>query len=468
MTRGARLDSVRGVADAVLYEGYLLYPYRSTSSKNQVRWQFGVLAPPDAAAVLGEESGMSTSCLLRPGADAAVEVYVRCLQLQVRAVERVDPDGNFVPVAELDVDGTTWLSWDEAVEREVAYGPINPADLSQDTALALTLAVGGGEDVEPLRDASGAVAGRVVRRRAPLEGELRLSARADGDLLALSVAVHNTTASPPRKDEAIRHALIGAHVMLVASDAAFVSVIDPPADAAQAAARCQQHRCWPVLAGSPGDTDVVLGLPIILYDYPEVAPQSAGALFDATEIDEILTLRVMTLTEREKAEARATDAHAAAIIDRCDSMTPEQMQALHGILRDPHAGAGPAGVPVTPTPPASALSGDAWWAAEAAADVSPETDSVLVDGVPVAKGSMVRLHPSRRADAQDLFFADQVARVSGVHVDLDGEMHVAVTLLDDPAAEMHDWYGRYLYFAPDELEPLVGAPGADQREETTT
>jgi hypothetical protein len=460
------LDSVRGVADAVLYEGYLLYPYRSTSSKNSVRWQFGVLAPPDAASVIGEESGMSTSCLLRPAAEAAVEVYVRCLQLQARGVERAVGDGGFVPVAELDVDGTPWLSWDEAVDREVAYGPVRLADLGEEATLAL--AVGGGEDVELLRDASGAVVGRVVRRRARLQGDLRLSARSDGDLVALSVAVDNTTASTATREEATRHSFIGAHVMLVASDAAFVSMIDPPTDASQAAARCEQHRCWPVLAGSPGDTDVVLGLPIILYDYPEVAPQSAGALFDATEIDEILTLRVMTLTEQEKAEARATDAHAAAIIDRCDSMTPEQMQALHGILRDPHAGAEPAGASLTATPSATLPSGDEWWATEAAADVSPETDSVLVSGVPVAKGSLVRLHPSRRADAQDLFFADQVARVSGVHVDLDGTTHVAVTLLDDPAAEMHDWYGRYLYFAPDELEPLVGAAGADQREETTS
>jgi hypothetical protein len=103
--------------------------------------------------------------------------------------------------------------------------------------------------------------------------------------------------------------------------------------------------------------------------------------------------------------------------------------------------------------------------------VSPETDSVLVGGTRVARGALVRLHPSRRADAQDMFLDGQDARVSGVHVDLDGETHVAVTLVDDPAAELHDWYGRYLYFAPDELEPLVEAPNSDgtdgdQREES--
>jgi hypothetical protein len=142
-------------------------------------------------------------------------------------------------------------------------------------------------------------------------------------------------------------------------------------------------------------------------------------------------------------------------------MSPAELQRLHGVLRQPH-GAAP-------------LTGDDWWAAEAAAPVSPETDSVLVAGTRIARGSPVRLRPSRRADAQDMFLAGQVATVSAVHVDLDGETHVAVTLVDDDLlddglthdgmAELHDWYGRYLYFAPDELEPLAGREHVDQREE---
>jgi len=94
---------------------------------------------------------------------------------------------------------------------------------------------------------------------------------------------------------------------------------------------------------------------------------------------------------------------------------------------------------------------------------------VQIDGVPVSRGSLVRVHPSRRADAQDLFFADQTARVSAVHSDVDGNIHVAVVLVDDPAAELHEWYGRYLYFAPEELEPLARPPEASvnvQREES--
>jgi hypothetical protein len=203
----------------------------------------------------------------------------------------------------------------------------------------------------------------------------------------------------------------------------------------------------------------VLGSPIILYDHPEVAPESAGALFDSTEIDEILTLRVMTMTDEEKAQARATDPRAREIIDRCDQMTPNMLQQLHGILREPRA----ATAPPVPLQDAAAHSitwsdptenPDPWWDPAADESVRPEADSVLIDGVPVSKGSLVRIHPSRRADAQDLFFADQDARVTAVVSDVDGQIHVAVVLADDPAADLHDWYGRYLYFAPEELEPL--------------
>ena len=75
-------------------------------------------------------------------------------------------------------------------------------------------------------------------------------------------------------------------------------------------------------------------------------------------------------------------------------------------------------------------------------------------GETVRKGSLVRLNPRRRADAQDLFYADQLARVTAIHRDLDDETHVAVVLVDDPASDLHDWYGRYLYFSPDEVVPL--------------
>jgi hypothetical protein len=472
------LSLARAVADAVLYEGYLLYPYRASSQKNQARWQFGILGPPGAAAAgTGEEPDMFADCLLTPGPQAALEIHVRFLQLQSRTAEKMDDDGGFTAVDELTVGAARWLSWDEAVEREVTLGPFPVAGFSGQEAV-LPVEVPGGEDTEELRDAAGRLAGRLVRRRRPLHGEMRLAASpADGPPVRLRVGVANraakTAAAPASgvaagrtdgwpdgwtRQHAIAESFIGTHVLLSLQDGDFVSLLEPPPGAHAAAAACRQHRCWPVLAGPEGQRDVLLLSPIILYDHPAVAPESSVALYDSTEIDEILTLRVLTLTEEEKAEARATDPRAASIIDRCEAMSPAELQQLHGILRNPHAldGAALDGAPDSPErSPGRSGAEAAWWTPEAEALVQPHLDAVLIHGVPVARGSRVRVNPSRRADAQDLFFAGQTGRVTNVHFDVDGSTHVGLVLDQDPAADLHEGYGRSFYYSPEELEPLA-------------
>ena len=178
-----------------------------------------------------------------------------------------------------------------------------------------------------------------------------------------------------------------------------------------------------------------------------MAPESPGDLHDAAEIDEILTLRTMLLTDEEKREARATDPRAAAILDRVDTMPQEVLERLHGAVRS----LAPVTAPATSAP----VERPAWWQEGADDGLSPSTDTVLVDGVPLGGGSRVRLRPrGRGADAQDMFLAGRTAEVAAVFHDVDGSVHLAVTLDDDPAAELHSWYGRFHYFRPDELEPL--------------
>ncbi|MEW2480654.1 hypothetical protein AB0876_13800 [Mycobacterium sp. NPDC049093] len=434
------LDQALAVADAVLYEGYLLYPYRADSRKNQSRWQFGVLGPTDAEhAGLGEDSVLSTQLLVRPGDRAALSMVVRFLQLQHRGVERSRDDGAYEPVDELTVESQSWLSWDEAVERAVDFGPFAMADL--DVPKTHPFVVAGGTETEDVRG------GRLVRSRRELRGELTIGAEPDGDLLRVNLTVHNTAPPVADKHDAIAVSLIGTHLIAEVTDGEFVSLLEPDAPAVAAVSRCRHHRCFPVLAGKPGAHDLMLVSPIILYDHPEIAEQSQGDLFDSCEIDEILTLRVMTMTDEEKAGARATDPRAAAIIDRCDSMSPEAMLDLHGVLRDPRA-SDPALIPEIPD-------GVDWWDPLADNAVDPTLDAVLINGVRVCRGSRVRLHPSRRADAQDIFFAGRIAQVASVHEDVEGERHIGVVLDDDPAADLHAWYGRYLYFAADEVEPLA-------------
>lgn len=435
----ANWTRARAVADAVLYEGYLLYPYRATSGKNQSRWQFGVLGPAGAeSAGIGENDELGAQLLVEPGSATELTFVVRFLQLQHRRTERAIGD-TFEAVAELAVGARSWLTWDEAVEREVEVGPFTVADLL--AGRTLPFVVGSGSDVEPVDG------GRLVRSRRELRGELMIAAEFDAALVRITVTVRNVGAAAADRTEAIATSFIGTHVIAEVVGGEFVSLLEPPAYAEAEAAKCQHRRCFPVLAGTAGERDLVLVSPIILYDHPEIAEQSEGALYDSTEIDEILTLRIMTMTDEEKAQALATDPLAAAIIDRCDNMSPEALLNLHGVLRDPHAGR-PELIPAVPD-------GMDWWDPMADTAVDPEVDAVLVGGVRVSRGTRVRLRPSRRADAQDLFYAGMLARVTSVHETVDGEYQIGVVLDDDPAADLHEWYGRYLYFAPDEVEPML-------------
>jgi hypothetical protein len=429
-------DRTRAVADAVLYEGYLLYPYRSTSSKNQSRWQFGVLGPPGAAeASLGEDAFLAAQFLVDRA--QAITLVVRFLQLQRRWAQRELAEGGFAPVAELTTPAGSWLTWDEAVECERSFGPI-ALDGPRRT---LPVVADRATDIEPIDG------GRLVRKRQEVRGELTVSTETDGKLLRVSIRIQNVGGAAADRDDAIACSMIGTHVIAEVVGGRFVSLLEPEPGAVDAASRCSQYRCFPVLAGSPGAHDMLLVSPIILYDHPQVAEQSNAALYDCTEIDEILTLRVMAMTDEEKAQARATDPRAAQIIDHCDAMSPDAMARLHGVLRDPH---GPEIAGLVPEVP----EGIEWWDPLADNAVRPETDAVLVNGVRIARDSRVRLRPRRNADAQDFFVAGKTARVTSVHEDVEGNKHVGVVLDDDPAADLHDWYGRYLYFSPDEIEPL--------------
>jgi hypothetical protein len=448
-------EVARKVADAVLYEGYLLYPYRASAAKNQARWQFGVLMPRLWSEDGPEEPwATQTECLLEPDEATTVRVLVRFLHVQSKTVEAVDIEaGTFDEVPALPVDGSELIPWDEATEQEVAIEA--PLARLLEAELATPFERPGGRRVEPVHTAAGKLAGRTVRRRWPVLGTVTLSAeRLEGPygLVRLRLRVENASAwHDPRAGRAIalRRSLVAAHSLIGVDQGVFLSLLDPPDWAKPYAEACSNLHTWPVLIGEEGRRDAMLSSPIILYDHPTIAPESPGDLFDATEIDEILTLRTMALTEDEKREARATDERAAAIIDRVDNLPPELLERLHGAVRYLR---GVEGDEPKPDPAKPDLV--PWWDPGADRTVAPETDGVVVAGVTLAKGSRVVLRPGqRRADAQDMFLTGREATVEAVFLDVDGNRYLAVTLDEDPAADLQRWHGRYLYFSPDEVEP---------------
>jgi hypothetical protein len=436
-------ERARRIADAVLLEGYVLYPYRASAPKNRWRWSFGVLAPRAWSEAGGcEPWWLEARCLVEPAPGATAPRLLgrlRFLHAERREVERaVDgPAGPALrPVGSLEVDGALHVSFEEGAVREVPFEHLPGSG----EAIA-TFELPGDERAEPVRDRAGALAGRVTRRSAALSGCLRVEVEpvaAPRPLLVVRVRVENLTpwGDPgARREAALQASLLSTHLLLGVEDGAFVSLLDPPGWAAAAAAACRSVRCWPVLAGEPGARDLVLAAPFVLYDHPRLAPESPGDFFDACEIDELLALRTATLTDAEKREARATDPRAAALVDRVEGLPRELVARLHGAARDLDGAEMVPRPPAPPPPPAAAL----------------------------RAGDRVRLRPgARRADAQDLLYAGRTATVREVKHDVDDQVWLAVTVDDDPAAELHDWYGRYQYYRVDEVEPLgpaeVAAP----------
>ena len=287
------MDPVRAIADAVLYEGYLLWPYRRSATKNQRRWTFGGVYPPaHSERHPDDRSRVRAECLLE--GDGDVTVTARFLQIVRRRASGTAP----------------YVDWDEAVEREVGPGPFD---------------VPAGEAVERLED------GALVRRWERLEG--RLDVRRESGRIVVEL-VNTTPWDGEEREDALRHAFCSAHVVLRAHGAAFASQQDPPAGLREATAALRNEGLWPVLVGEPGTRDTVLASPFILEDHPRIAPESPGDLFDGGEIDQLLVLNILSLTDEEKAEMRASDPRAREILERTEALSPEELMRLHGAIRE--------------------------------------------------------------------------------------------------------------------------------------
>jgi hypothetical protein len=250
-----------------------------------------------------------------------------------------------------------------------------------------------------LSDCDGEVVGRLTRRRQGLQAQVEISAEpATGirGVFKLVVLVANTGTgmrADATRDQALASSLVACHILMEADGGTFISLLDPPEWAEAAAQACRNVGTFPVLTGPAGCTRTMLSSPIILYDHPRVAPESPGDLFDAAEIDEILSLRTLTLTDEEKAEARATGLRATEIIDRIDALP--------------------------------------------------------------APGARVVLRPRRRGtDSQDMFLAGRTATVAGVMTDIDGTRFLAVTVDGDPRADIASGPSRLRHFLLDEVERL--------------
>jgi hypothetical protein len=343
------------IVDAVLYEGYILYPYRP-SLKNRQRWTFGGVYP--RAYCRSQEAGdtwsMQTECLLRGTRDTLADVQVRFLHLQTRMVGQLD-----CPIAELaeceepvfhfvesmNVGDRLLQTWQEAVQREVLLPALDLGSLAKKPRRR-KFTFPASQKIESVRGHTQTIEAILMREQHAVALIVRVWAEPASDgLFKLVVRIENDTSFDPveqtSRDQAVLRALVSAHTILTVQHGEFLSLIDPPDECRALAAHCHNEGTWPVLVGREGEKDTMLSSPITLYDYPQIATESPGDFFDGTEIDEMLVLRILTLTDEEKRAAAAVDERARALIARTASLSAEQLMRLHGKvrgLRPVHAG----------------------------------------------------------------------------------------------------------------------------------
>jgi hypothetical protein len=343
---------VEDIANAVLYEGYMLYPYRPSSVKNRQRWNFGVLYPKAYSEMQNgtDRWFTQTECLAKGGTSTELTIKVRFLQAVARTIGELKTPLDEWPVATddaqepyfqivetLPVGDRILQTWQEAIECEIvlpASGLTDPASAHRSSIVVFP----GGRNVEPVRSADGRIAGLIVRTKEAIQGRVEVAVQSVQEgLFKITARTSNVTATqnrgPVSRDEALMQSLLSAHTILGIESGEFVSLLDPPAALKEIVSECNNVGTWPVLAGEEERRDAMLSSPIILYDYPQIAPESPGDLFDGTEIDEILALRILTLTEDEKHEMRHADERARKILERTETMPMEHFMKLHGVLR---------------------------------------------------------------------------------------------------------------------------------------
>ncbi|HTK10937.1 MAG TPA: hypothetical protein VL485_27440 [Ktedonobacteraceae bacterium] len=446
------IEQVKEIANAVLYEGYLLYPYRHSALKNRQRWTFGVLSPCTSCQTKTSQDTwiMRTECLIQGDAHTTVDVYVRFLHLLLRRVESAHgalpalPSGNGLQPYIGGQDRGPVETWEEGVEREVPALDLSLQDLIVHPQL-VRIAFPGRHMTEPFSDTTASV---IVREQYPISGIIKLSAeQLECDLYKLNVQIENATSESGREierhDLIILQSFVSTHTILQVHQGTFISLMDPPETLQAQVQKCHNSHTWPVLAGKEGAHDIMLSSPIILYDYPQIAPESAGSLFDGTEIDEILTLRIMALSDEEKREIEQSgDERAHEILKRTESLSHEQLLKLHGTLRH-----------LQPT------------ITEKDRPREPQDDqipiSLYIANKQVRAGQRVRLQPSARADAFDILLKGKTGRVEAIQQDFENRFFLVVTLDDDPGREQWDERvlpGHRFFFYPEEVELLEDLP----------
>jgi hypothetical protein len=445
-------STVDRIANAVLYEGYILYPYRASSRKNRQRFTFGRVYPQAYSEAQNgvEPFAIQTECLLRSrGARPTLEVRVRFLQPVERAIgllaapapelpAEIEP-GSLEFVSEVQIGDKLYQAWQEAVEREIRSSH-QPLDSLASHPLSIPFHFSSSLTFDPIRSGETQVIGAIVRQQRSMEGRIDIAVQpVSGEVFKIKVTVQNQTSASERElsqsEEVLMRTFASTHTILESNQGEFLSLMDPPEAYAEASAACSNIGTWPVLVGEKeeGEAWTMLSSPIILYDYPEIAAESPGELFDGTEIDEILTLRVLAMTDQEKWEMRQGDEHAREILNRTEGLPEEDFWKMHGTIRGQK------------------------FSSEDFFNPNTRLERVTVNGTDLMVGHRVRIRPKGRADVMDLALEGRAALIESIEQDAENRVYFALVLEEDPGKDlgMLRQPGHRFFYGSNEVEPLI-------------
>lgn len=437
------------LVNAVLYEGYILYPYRATSPKNQrERFTFGRVYPADYSKSQCdvEPCMMQAQVLVKAPTTNTVSlnISVRFLHPMRREVgvfsspleEWQEDFPTFDVVPSLKVDGQLFQSWHEAIEREIALPPISikSGDVQRvDVAFNFPTS----EITEPIRNSEGEVPGIIVRRQCAIKGAIEVETKRESKCIKVTTRVTNETpmnaSDLPDQNAVIERTLASTHIILSLDKGEFISLLEPADEFLQPTKGCKNIGVWPVLVGDENsDHRTMLASPIILYDWPKIAPESAGQLFDGTEIDEILNLRILTMTDEEKRQMRNIDSAAREVLERAENLGGQDFLKMHGTLRG-----------VRPLE-------------EQIFGTNQRVDGINIGDVHLKPGDRVRIRPKSRADIMDIALDGKVAIIEALEEDAEAQVHLALVVQDDPGKDlgMLRQPGHRFFYTVDEVEPV--------------
>ncbi len=436
----ANLKLAERIAQTVLYEGYILYPYGPSSTKNRQRWNWGCLFPQTFEQVQegNENYTIKTECLIQGGPKTVLNIQFKFLHLLTRTIgECIHPRSHsaateaasssaleFRTVEALKVGNEVYHTWEECMERAVPLNGLELGKLATSPAY-VDFNFPPSRTVELLPNPSQDRDAVIIREQESIVGYLELSTvKLNHDVYKICAKISNLTPLVHTKitrEKALPQSFVSTHAILSSESGKFLSLVDLPAAATGFAETCKNKGTWPILVGDHHSkemamtSNVILSSPIILSDFPEIAPESPGDLFDATEIDEILCLRILTLTDEEKHEMRSVDPRAKALLERVEKLGNLDLQKLHGKLRN-----------------------------------------ISETQIPILPGQKVRLVPKGRTDIFDLALQGQIATVESIEQDFENRTYVVVTVDEDPGQDLGrtGLPGHRFFFQPHEVELL--------------